>query len=694
MKTVNSNFLPFKGDKELYQNKGIYPFELQDIYLTDDAVSLYSEWLKKRKIKWGPKSSPCLPIAKVGPSLVFGHCSKEGIKSSDWPITIFQHVIIPEKQYAELSSHLCSIFGLGSEEESHQVPFIIPDIDSKDEYLDFILNELIIEDSLRPFLLGLKSRNGWDLLDLPHGYREYYYYLKGMASIVPIALAQIKSDYFELIPKSLQERYQAICFGREGSTAYVAIAETSSSTEFEDLAIARSNGAIKEVVLCLSAQELISEKRRDYLKGKKKEDVQFAKTSQKNSMPMEGKGNLEIDVKLVESLDPRTGSHSPEVLFQWILYEAISRDATDIHIEYYNGRGRIRFRMDGDLVVFHEPTEEIAMAIVTVCKNVCSMSSNIYDNQDAAFSVKYDEIKINLRVNAIPFRKHSQKLALRILPKKNSLTVLDKLGLSPDHLGILRRAITRKQGLILITGPTGEGKTTTLYASLSEINKPNINIQTVEDPIERELEGINQTAVDLARGITFQSIMRSIVRQDPNVILLGEIRDQESAELAIEAALTGHLVFSTLHANSAIKAIQRLMQLGVPHYLLADSLILIQAQRLIKRLCNRCKKPRGLSVDEEILFSNQGCSVPQTLCDPKGCVHCDNTGYIGRIAIMEMVPVGKPLAEMILKKESYLKIQEYTQTQGGRNLFQDALLKVAEGITSLDQAIIFEEVWI
>lgn len=693
MKTVNSNFVPFKGDKELYQNKGIYPFELQDIYLTDDTVSLYSEWLKKRNIKWGPKSSPCLPIAKVGPSIVFGHCSKEGIKSSDWPITIFQHVIIPEKQYAELSSHLCSILGMGSEEEAHQVPRIIPDIDSKEEYLDFILNDLIIEDSLRPFLLSFKSRSTWDLLDLPSGYREYYYYLKSSAPIVPITLAQISSEYFELIPKSLQERYQALCFGSEGSTAYVAIAQTSS-TEFEDLAIAKSNGGVKEVVLCLCAQELIAEKRRDYLKEKKKEGLQFAKTSQKNSMPEEAKGNLEIDVKLVESLDPRTKGHSPEVLFQWILYEAISRDATDIHIEYYNGRGRIRFRMDGDLVVFHEPTEDIAMAIVTVCKNVCSMSSNIYDNQDAAFSVKYDGNKINLRVNAIPFRKHSQKLALRILPKKNSLTVLDKLGLSPDHLSILRRAITRKQGLILITGPTGEGKTTTLYAALSEINKPNINIQTVEDPIERELEGINQTAVDLARGITFQSIMRSIVRQDPNVILLGEIRDQESAELAIEAALTGHLVFSTLHANSAVKAIQRLMQLDVPHYLLADSLILIQAQRLIKRLCNRCKKPRAPSVEEELLFSDQGCSVPQTLCDPKGCVHCDNTGYIGRIAIMEMVPVGKPLSEMILKKESFLKIQEYTGAQGIRNLFQDALLKVVEGVTSLDQATIFEEVWI
>ena len=698
MKTIQAQYtiVPANGLNPPHQDRMIYPFELQDLYLPDDVVTLYSEWLKKLNIRWDPENVPSLPIAKIGPSLVFGHYSQAAIKESDWPLGIFQHLIIPEKQYAELSIHLTSILDLGVQlrgAKLEPIPFVIPNITSKEEYLDFILNDLFIEASLRPFLQRFKSRSNWDLLDLPSGYREYYYYLKGRAPMVPIGLAQISSECFELIPKSLQERYQALCFMARGTTVYVASARPSN-TEFEDLAIAKSNGAVKEVVLCTCGEELIAERRRDYLKGKKKGGAQFAKTTQKNNTADEAKGNLEIDVKLVESLDARNGSHSPEIIFQWLLYEAISRDATDIHIEYCSGRGRVRFRMDGDLVVFYEPTEELAMAIVTVCKNVCSMSSNIYDNQDAAFSVKYDGHKINLRVNAIPFRKHSQKLALRILPKKNSLMALDKLGLSSDHLGTLRRAITRKQGLILITGPTGEGKTTTLYAALSEINKPNINIQTVEDPIEREIEGINQTAVDLPRAITFQSIMRSIVRQDPNVILLGEIRDQESAELAIEAALTGHLVFSTLHANSAIKAIQRLMQLGVPHYLLADSLILIQAQRLIKRLCNRCKKSRELSEFEKRFFADQGCPVPQALCEPKGCVHCDNIGYTGRIVVMEMVPIGKSISEMILNKESFLKIQEYAHTQGVRNLFQDALMKVAEGMTSLDQATVFEEVWV
>lgn len=681
--------------KSLSKSAWVYPFALQEVHLADDALVLYEQWLNKTKRQWNALNSPCLPIGKIGPSLVFAHYAKAAIKSSEWPLELFQHVVISEDQYSKLFEYLDLIFQrkvplnhLAQKEWTLNFPTIV----SKDDFLEFILNEFVVEDSIRPFLIDLQSMSHWSLLDLPNGYSQYFYYLKSQTAIVPIQLAEISSSCFELIPKCLQERYNAICFAKYGSTIYVANAQLKN-IEFEDLAIAKSNGVIKEVVPCMACADWIAEKRQDYIKAKKKEILQLTQEVPQNKTQEEGKGNLEIDIKLVESLDIKNGYYSPEIIFQWLLYEAINRDVTDIHIEYCYERGRIRFRMDGDLVPFYESTQEVARALVTVCKNICSMSSNVYDNQDASFSVKYDGQKINLRVNAIPFRKHTQKLALRILPKKNSLTSLDKLGLSEAHLSILRRAITRKQGLILITGPTGEGKTTTLYAALSEINKPNINIQTVEDPIEREIEGVNQTAVDFARGITFQSIMRSIVRQDPNVILLGEIRDQESAELAIEAALTGHLVFSTLHSNSAIKAIQRLMQLNVPHYLLADSLILIQAQRLIKRLCNRCKKQREISAEERLFFSDQKLQVPAMIYEAKGCVHCDNTGYSGRIAIMEMVPIGTKISEKILQKESFLKIQEFVQSQGVRNLYQDALLKVSEGTTSLEQAMMFEEVW-
>jgi len=203
---------------------------------------------------------------------------------------------------------------------------------------------------------------------------------------------------------------------------------------------------------------------------------------------------------------------------------------------------------------------------------------------------------VNLRSSAIPYRKSYQKMALRILPRNTSVDQIHNLGMAEKNLGLMRRAITRRQGLIIVTGPTGEGKTTTLYACLREINKDNINIQTIEDPIERTIEGLNQTEVDNARGVTFAQLMRTMVRQDPNVILLGEIRDKESADLAIEASLTGHLVFATLHANSAVKAILRLKQLGTPPYLLADSLILLQTQRLLKTLCNKCKVAAALSI--------------------------------------------------------------------------------------------------
>lgn len=688
MQLIPSAELSIKFNKEL-----IYPIKLEDEYLSDDIISLFTEWIKKKNINFDLQKVPVIPIGRVGPSLVFGHYQKEALRSSDWSINLFQHVLIPEKQYLEIGNHLKSLSNDVhiAQDKNNQIPWDSITINTKEEYLDLILNDLIIEDSLKPHLASFKNRSHWGLLELPIGYNDYYLYLKEKVPIVPVHLAEVNNECFELIPKNLQERYQAICFNKFESTMYVATAD--QNIELEDLIIAKSMGSIKEVILCLCSEAIIIEKRQDFIKGKKKESTQFLEVL-KNKTQEEAKGNLNLDIKLIESVNIQNGDNSPEVIFQWLLYEAINRDVTDIHIEYCNERGRVRFRMDGDLINFYESSQEFARALVTVCKNICSMSSNIYDNQDAAFSVKYDNQKINLRVNAIPFRKHFQKLALRILPKKNSLTTLDKLGLASDHLSILRRAIGRKQGLILITGPTGEGKTTTLYAALSEINTPNINIQTVEDPIEREIEGINQTAVDLPRGITFQNIMRSIVRQDPNVILLGEIRDCESAELAIEAALTGHLVFSTLHANSAIKGIQRLIQLNVPHYLLADSLILLQAQRLIKRLCNKCKKQRDLNEAEKAIFSNQGVPVPPAIYDSKGCIYCGNYGYMGRIAIMEMIPINREISEMILNKENFLRIQDYIRGLNIRNLYQDALLKVGEGATSLDQAKIFEETWL
>ena len=692
MITLNNSIINRKPKNERTKSAPIYSIELNNTYLEDELIHLYKKWLEKTNNTWSIDQEPCVPIGQIGPSIVFGHYLKEELNVSSWSHVLFQHVVIPEKQYRDILSHLDKhlkgfVVGKGEYTIPTQINY------SKEKYLQFVLNELVIEESLKPFLENVGKRANWSLADLPTGYTEYYYYLRDYLPIVPISVIEIKREYFNIIPKSLQDRYQVICFGKQGTTLYVATANPQNR-EFEDLIIAKSEGAIREVVLCGCAAEIIVEKRQDCLKNKKQANISLAHALKESVNHSNSKGTLELDIKLVESLDITKEVHSPETVFQWILYEAIHRDVTDIHIEHCNDRGRVRFRLDGDLFVLLEPSFEMTRSLVTVCKNICSMSSNLFDNQDSAFSVIYEGQKFNLRVNAIPFRKHFQKIALRILPRKNSLISLNKLGLGKDHLNILRRAITRKQGLILITGPTGEGKTTTLYAALSEINKPNINIQTIEDPIEREIEGINQTAVNLPQDITFSKIMRSIVRQDPNVILLGEIRDQESAELAIEAALTGHLVFSTLHANSAIKAIQRLIQLKVPHYLLADSLILIQAQRLVKRLCNRCKKPKDLTPNEKEIFSRENIKIPDKIYEANGCLNCYDTGYSGRVAIMEMVPFGKIMATHILNKSSFLEIQETVKQQGARNLYQDALLKCSEGLTSLSQTQLFEEVWV
>lgn len=668
----------------------MYPARLETTFLDTQTLHCLQEWLtifandntatKRERIE-----EPCVPIGMLGPSIIFGHYQTSLMYQNSWNLALFPHILISKEQYQSI---LMSLQGLDIHQE-FKIPS--PDILDKQDFFQFLLEGFVIEDSMRPLLQSFKYQSDYNLHELPEGYAMYYHYLCNQKPVVPLSILDITDACFDSIPKTFQEHYYAIPFHQEGSTLYVATKD-GKATELEDLMITRSSGAIKEVFFCMASQALIEDKRRECLQKKKKASAVFKKVDTELEDRIV-QGTLTIDVKQMDQVDLKKSMPTPEVLFQWILYTAINREATDIHLEQCYDRGRIRLRVDGDLFVFFETNYENIRALVTVCKNICSMSANDFDNQDAAFSVNYEGQKINLRVNAIPFRSSFQKLAIRILPRNHNLTTLDKLGIAKDHLKLLRRAITRKQGLILATGPTGEGKSTTLYAALSEINKPGINIQTIEDPIEREIEGINQTAINLARDITFGKLMRSIVRQDPNVILLGEIRDQESAELAVEAAITGHLVFATLHANSALKAIQRMIQLKVPHYLLADSLLLIQAQRLIKRLCHRCKHSRSLTEEEQALFKAQALPVPDQLYDPVGCPSCEHTGYSGRIAIMELFPVNAALEKKILDQASFLDIQDYTREEGMRNLFQDALIKCSEGLTSLEQATLFEEVW-
>ena len=371
-----------------------------------------------------------------------------------------------------------------------------------------------------------------------------------------------------------------------------------------------------------------------------------------------------------------------------MLLDAIRGGASDIHFEPYEKAYRVRYRTDGILKEMSKPSIKLAPKISARVKIMAQLDiSERRVPQDGRIKMKLSKTKaIDFRVNTLP-TLWGEKIVLRILDPSQAQMGIDVLGYEEDQKELYMEALKQPQGMILVTGPTGSGKTVSLYTGLNILNTPEINISTAEDPAEINLEGINQVNVNNKVGLGFAEALRAFLRQDPDVIMVGEIRDLETANIAIKAAQTGHLVLSTLHTNSAAETLTRMMNMGVPSFNIATSVSLIIAQRLGRRLCSSCKQP--LDVPKETLlkegFTEEQIETGFTLYTPKGCDKC-NGGYKGRVGIYEVVKVTEPLANMIMEEASSLAIAREAQKEGFRNLRQSALRKVIEGVTSLEEA--------
>ncbi len=370
-----------------------------------------------------------------------------------------------------------------------------------------------------------------------------------------------------------------------------------------------------------------------------------------------------------------------------IIHFALRERATDIHIEAQETQSRIRFRVDGRLRHVLTFSRKLHRAVISRLKIVANL--NISESrfpQDGRFSLQLGASKANFRLSCIP-AQYGEKAVIRILAMggKKSLVTLDKMMMSQTILHPFRRLINSPNGIIFVTGPTGSGKTTTLYSALHEINSPDVNISTIEDPIEIQLDGINQSQVNAHIDLNFSTLLRSLLRQDPDVILIGEIRDLETAKIATEAALTGHIVFATLHTNSAPQALVRMREIGVEHYMLAPSVIGVLAQRLAARICENCKEPYYPS--PEVLskyFLDEGLSeVP--FYRGRGCNVCRGTGYKGRIAFHELLVVTEEVRAMISEMRSVRDIISAAQKVGYRPLRYDGLKKVLLGLTTIEE---------
>ena len=375
-------------------------------------------------------------------------------------------------------------------------------------------------------------------------------------------------------------------------------------------------------------------------------------------------------------------------LVNQVLSEAIERRATDVHIEPFEEELRVRYRIDGVLQEASLPAEvkRFQAAIVSRLKILSHMDiAEKRVPQDGRIKLKINEREIDVRVSVIPML-YGEAVVLRLLDRSSALLGLEQLGIAKDDQDKLDRILALPHGIVLVTGPTGSGKTTTLYAALSRINDVDRKIITIEDPIEYQLRGINQIQVATRAGMTFAKGLRAILRHDPDVVLIGEIRDSETAQIAVQASLTGHMVFSTLHTNDAPSAITRLIDMQVEPYLVASSLEAVMAQRLVRRICDSCKQPY-VPQDRNATELDLGVTLPEKLYHGKGCSNCQNTGYRGRTVICEMMTITAPIRTLILERTSADRIRNAASHQGARNLREDGWRHVQAGTTTVEEVL-------
>jgi type IV pilus assembly protein PilB len=511
------------------------------------------------------------------------------------------------------------------------------------------------------------------------------YFLSQKFGLPSINLVKFEIDQavIRLVPPELVKKYQIIPIQANKGTVVVAVADPSNLSVLDDIKF-RLKMNVEAVLTSYSAF--------DQAIGKYYGAAAYVGTAIEKFQKAEGKENTSVGLELVQVHDvdtSMTGQDAPVIqLVNSILSEGIRKNASDIHFEPYEKRVRVRMRVDGVMQEVVQVPLEMKRAVTARFKIMSRMDIGEQRvPQDGRIKLKASGSEIDFRVNSMP-TLFGEKIVLRMLGKGNLQLDLKKLGFEQQQLDVFKKGIDAPNGLVLVTGPTGSGKTTTLYSALAELNVVSDNISTAEDPVEYNLEGINQVQINKDTGLTFASVLRALLRQDPDTILVGEIRDYETAEVAIQAALTGHLVLSTLHTNDAPSTITRLVNMGVEPFLVVASLNTIVAQRLLRTLCAKCKVEFPVPEKKilELGFSAEQAKLLKFFA-AKGCPACNQTGYKGRVAIYEVMDFSPTIKEMVLKGETVMELKRQAIREGMRTLRVSALSKAAEGKTTLEEAI-------
>jgi type IV pilus assembly protein PilB len=510
----------------------------------------------------------------------------------------------------------------------------------------------------------------------------------------------INLDYFEvdpgvtkLIPMDTALKFQVLPLSRVGSSLTLAMVDPTNVFAMDDIKfmtgfniepVVASETAIAEAIRKNYGSIEEQERKREL-----EEIVSFIDEGQHETLELEAQDEATLNLEQLE----KAAEEAPVIkLVNYFLTDAVKRGASDIHMEPYEKEYRVRYRIDGILQTMMNPPNKLRDAIISRVKIMAKLDISEkrlpQDGRIMIIMIKDGKKKgLDFRVSVLP-TLHGEKIVMRLLDKEHLQLDMTKLGFEPESLAKFQKAIFKPYGMVLVTGPTGSGKTNTLYSSIAQLNSPDTNIVTAEDPVEFQLPGINQVQMKEQIGLNFATALRSFLRQDPNIILVGEIRDFETAEIAIKAALTGHLVLSTLHTNDAPSTISRLMNMGIEPFLVATSVNLICAQRLVRRLCAECKIQDKVS-PQVLMDAGYTPDEARTVkvWKRQGCPTCGNKGYKGRVGLYEVVEITDELRELILVGASALELRKKAVEQGMMTLRRSGLIKAAVGMTTLEEVI-------
>jgi type IV pilus assembly protein PilB len=501
--------------------------------------------------------------------------------------------------------------------------------------------------------------------------------------LINLSKVRVPEEVMSLVPRDLAKANKLVPIARLNGKLFVAMADPTNVLAVDDV----KRRVQLDIVPMIATEKAVS----DALAGVHHGSAKMAEVLKQVAEEAANADDVEVQSKKNDEIDlDRLATDSEDApvikIVNLILVQAVKEKASDIHIEPFQKTLKLRYRIDGELIAAESPPKALQLAITSRIKILSGL--NIAERripQDGRFRIKVIGKDVDLRVSILP-TAYGEKIVIRILDKAALTGSIEQMGMDESTLDKFKKAIDAPHGMILVTGPTGSGKTTTLYSVLQELNNPQYNIVTVEDPIEYELTGINQVSVRNDIGLDFASALRSILRQDPDIVMVGEIRDNETADIAVKAALTGHQVLSTLHTNDAAGAITRLDDMGIEPFLISSSVIMACAQRLVRRICTNCREE---FVPEPEMFERLGVEMPEgaVFYHGGGCDRCKHRGYLGRVAVIEALPVSEAIRRLIIKRASSAVVKNQAISEGMRTLRMVGIDKALEGITTL------EEIW-